>query len=137
MNLQTIWDGIPGPFRTVLNVTASGALSVVALAIYQKQGISGVDWVQVKAHALDAAGLGFSTAVLRYVNPLDKVYGVGVSGIVKPWVPDLVSSADPAPDASVDPSLDPSVDPSAPADPSAPDAAPVDAGAAFVPGATQ
>lgn len=76
MNPQKLWDAIPLPVRTILNVGITGALLVFFGAIVSAKGVTGVDWAAVGRATLDAFGLGVATAVVRSLNPLDTLYGV-------------------------------------------------------------
>lgn len=93
---QKVWDKIPTPYRSVLNVGVGAAVAAGAHFILNLKGVPS-DW--------NAAEQGFavatSTAFWRAVNPLDKAYGVGAS-TGSAYVPDLALSADPAP---VDPAV--------------------------------
>jgi hypothetical protein len=73
--LSRIWKRIPAPARTVLNVSVAGGLAVVATAVLDAQGVTGVDWSATGETALNAVGVGIATAIFRFLNPLDDGYG--------------------------------------------------------------
>ena len=77
--LQAIWDAIPLPIRTVLNVGLTGGIVAIISAVVLKGGVTNVDWSLTGKAALNAAGLGVAVAIFRSLNPLDKAYGTGSS----------------------------------------------------------
>lgn len=78
-SLRAAWNSIPAPLRTVINVAVAASLAVIAGAVVTAHGVTGVDWSATFKSALDALGLGFATAILRAINPLDTAYGIGAS----------------------------------------------------------
>lgn len=86
--LGYLWDSIPTPIRTVLNVAIAAGVLVVVSAVIDAQGVTGVDWSGTGVAALNAVGLGIATAVLRALNPLDDAYGLGKPKVEDPEVGD-------------------------------------------------
>ena len=68
-----IWDNVPGPIRTIINVALGAAL---AAAVSYLLGIASGGTFDANALImviLTAAG----TAAVRAINPADTAYGVG------------------------------------------------------------
>ena len=69
--LSDLWEKIPKPFRTFINVALGTAVVVVAKAILAANGLD-VDWNTV----WDGIGVALSTLLVRTLNPLDSSYGI-------------------------------------------------------------
>jgi hypothetical protein len=74
--LLNLWNAIPAPIRTVLNVAIAGGITVICAAVIRAQGVTDVDWAATGEAALNAVGLGLATAAWRALNPLDSAYGI-------------------------------------------------------------
>jgi len=71
--MQQLWDSIPGPIRSIINVCLGAALA--AAVAYLTQVVSG-DSFDVNA-LVAAVATAIGTALVRALNPLDSGYGVG------------------------------------------------------------
>ena len=77
MTFQTLWDSIPAPVRTIVNVVIGAGFA------------AGLDYViaHVSGGALDLNALGkvvlvaCGTALVRALNPVDTTYGIGSSDV--------------------------------------------------------
>ena len=74
--LLNLWNAIPAPIRTVINVSIAGGVLVIAGDVVAAQGVTGVDWTQSGTDALNAVGVGLATAAVGALNPLDSGYGI-------------------------------------------------------------
>ncbi len=66
--LRAYWEKIPAPIRTMFNVAAAALLTW-----FVTDGIAGLDLSPAILAVLTAVG----TAIVRALNPVDSVYGVG------------------------------------------------------------
>jgi hypothetical protein len=71
--MSQLWDSIPAPLRTVLNVVAGAAVAagINYLVLHVSDGA--VDLNALGQAVLVAAG----TALVRALNPVDTQYGIG------------------------------------------------------------
>lgn len=67
----TVWEAIPGPIRTLINVAAGAAVTAGGSALVAALTGSPVDLPTLWQAVLVAV----STAVVRFLNPLDTSYG--------------------------------------------------------------
>ena len=91
--LRSLWEKIPAPLRTIVNVALGAALA--AAVGYLTQVVSG-DTFDVNVF-LAAVATAVGTAIVRAINPADTGYGVGAALIT------------PAADANVPAPVDPIV----------------------------
>ena len=73
--MQQLWDSIPGPIRSIINVCLGAALA--AAVAYLTQVVSGDSFDVNALVATVATAIG--TALVRALNPLDSGYGVGAA----------------------------------------------------------
>lgn len=66
--LRDLWNAIPVPVRTMLNVAVAALLTW-----FVTDGIAGLDLSPALLAVLTAVG----TALVRALNPVDGVYGIG------------------------------------------------------------
>jgi hypothetical protein len=71
------YESIPAPIRTILNVTAAGALTVGLHDLDVAGSLGAIPWQHVGSDVGYIAIVGLVTAMLRALNPFDTAYGVG------------------------------------------------------------
>lgn len=80
MNLPALWEKIPAPLRTLINVALGAALA--GGVGYLVQVVSG-DKFDVNLF-IAAIATAVGTAVVRAINPADAGYGVGSTTPIEP-----------------------------------------------------
>lgn len=78
--MQNLWDSIPAPVRSIINVCLGAALA--AAVAYLANVVSGEHFDP--SLLLAAVGTAVATALVRALNPLDSGYGVGGGGTTPP-----------------------------------------------------
>jgi hypothetical protein len=72
VTITELWESIPGPIRTIINVVLGAVVLTLGESIVAAGG------VPTDINALgQALLLAASTAFVRAINPLDSVYGAG------------------------------------------------------------
>jgi len=75
--LKRVWNKIPLPIRTILNVAIAASVVSVASVILANNGVTSVDWLVTTLSAVNIFFVSVATAVVRALNPLDDAYGYG------------------------------------------------------------
>ena len=70
--LARLWNKIPAPVRTVVNIALGAAFT--ALAQYVVNLATPGDFNPNTA--VDVLWVGVTTAIVRYLNPVDAAYGI-------------------------------------------------------------
>lgn len=72
-SLRKLWDSIPGPLRTLINIGLGAALTAATQYLFTlaRPGDFNLNT------AVDVVWLAVSTAIVRALNPADTAYGVG------------------------------------------------------------
>lgn len=77
VTFRTFWDKIPPPVRTIINVAFSAAIVTIAAAVLNANGVTNINWPSTLVIALNIFSISVCTAIVRALNPLDIVYGIG------------------------------------------------------------
>ena len=75
--MTQVWESIPGPIRTIINVVVGAAFAAAVSYIISHVSGGSIDLNALGQAVLVAAG----TALVRAINPADTQYGVGSTPI--------------------------------------------------------
>ena len=73
MNLQSLWEQIPLPVRSIINVCMGAALAAAVGCLTRVVSGDSFD----PSLLLSAVATAIGTALVRALNPLDSAYGAG------------------------------------------------------------
>ena len=73
MNFTQLWDSVPAPVRTIINVVAGAGFAAGIAYVVDHLAGGALDVNAIVKVVLVAAG----TALVRAINPADNSYGIG------------------------------------------------------------